>query len=339
MTGFRIRKTTPRDHDDVARGFASAMGRPEDAVRREVVHDLDENPFGSSSMVAVASTGEVVGHLGATHIPMSIKGRDKTFGRFCACWLDPAYRIGGIHGVLPGLHRNLLESLDPDNGPQALVGCWSEPDWWYLRQNLGFEVMSTSIEFRRDPAPFEFPDGIEIIQLDEGLLEGWKTGLNLGKCSLSRTGAYVSWLDADPNTTTWCIHKGGRITGLAMVQDTEEQRLVVDWAIEGDDEDSSRSLMGAVLQCEQTVVMPIWTARTGTVHFLQRCGFFARAGTESYVTVQLISPGLNQLWLSEHWEITGATVGCEPMPTMTIEEDIVTPPPAGTPSGRDRHGN
>lgn len=341
MSGFHVRESTPADWDAVAEGFARIAHRNIDAVRPRVRWAMAENPAGSSGVVAVNATGEVVGHLGVSHIPMFVRGEERTFGRFYASFLDPQYRLGGLHSVFLEMDETFEELYENAEGLAAVFGWWDEADWWFLRHVRGHEAVLTSLSLRRAPGPMPPHEPSEEVEVFDATTEPWDDPLLPGECRTRHDGALARWRHgpAHPRDRAWIAVRYGRVVGVAAARDRAEERVLLDWSIEDGDVTAAPALIRAVVgDGTRSVHMPSWGTRGWTLEFLQACGFRVEAGHEAYLSARISGRGINQLWLGDHWQVTAADVGLTPLPRMTIGEQIVTPPPAGTRNAHVRYG-
>jgi hypothetical protein len=340
MGQFELRIATDDDCAGIADGFAHATDGNARRVRRKVDYALRENPHGSSGVLAVDPSGRVIAHLGVTHVPMQVKDVPQLFGRFHSCFVDPAYRTGGVHGLFAALDDLFRETFEVRDRLAAVFGQWDEADWWYLRRARGHDAVATSVDLCR---PFDLPvldlggDEVVITQGGDGPTP---TGpLDVGSCGVRRDGAFDTWRAAAPSSSDriWQAWRADERTGVAITRDRGGERLILDWAVVPDDTDTVRALLHAlIVDAGAPVRTRFWTSDVFTLLLFQEAGFAVLAGAEVYLSVRPVLPHINHLWLSEAWHVTLADAGVRPMPRLTIGEPIVTPPSPGTLGSREQ---
>lgn len=350
MTGatdqtFRVRVTEQDDWAAVADGFAKSSGGEPDAVRAAVAWALRDNPHGASSVSAFDCAGRAIGHLGVAHVPTRVGDARQTFGCYSHCFVDPAYRVGGVHSLLLELDETLREAFDDADRLAATVGLWDEADWWFWRHVRGHEALTTSVDFVRPANATAQAGGERTVRVrrDESTADAIAelTHEGRGECAVVRCGQSIRWRASAPYAkgVVWSVGPTEAIRALAITRDTPTCRQILDLSF-ADDEDAAAALLHALAEDVRLPVRTtLWTADFFTLMVLQRAGFRVAAGREHYVGVRAVLPRLNQQWLANHWTITPADVGEVPMPRLTVGERIVLPAPAGTTSGRARHGH
>ncbi len=335
-----IRAASEADWDRVADGFARHADRDPARTRATVAHAMRDNPHGASGIVALDARDRVVGHLGVTHLPMRIRGDDYVFGRFYACFIDPAYRTGGVHSLFIELDEMFREAFESRDRLAAVFGQWDELDWWFLRHTRGHKAIATSIDLCRAAAG-ALPTGeIRITGVDDGARS--PAVLDVGACGVRRDGAFHAWRTAVPgaNDRGWCAWREDALVGVAIARDRRDERLLVDWAVAPDDDAAGHALLAAVVGDGHVPVRArFWTSDAFTLALFQAAGFSVEAGTEAYLSTRTVVPGIDYLSLSQSWHVTMADAGVHPLPRLTIGEPIVYPPPPGTADGRGRYGH
>ena len=340
MGQLEIRPATASDWHAVADGFARVTHGDAKRLRAKLAHAMRDNPHGASAIIAVDTGGHVVGHLGVTHVPMRIRGEPRLFGRFYACFVDPLYRTGGVHGLFVELDEAFRAAFEVRDRLAAVYGQWDELDWWFLRHRRGHKAIATSIDLCRGTAD-PLPTGALRITGDDD--QPTSSGsLDPGECDVRREDGFDAWRAAVPGSSDrrWRAWRGDALAGIAITRDRAGERLLLDWAVAPDDDEAGRALLAAAVGDGHTPVRArFWTSDTFTMTLFQAAGFTATAGAEVHLSVRTVLPAVDYLWLSESWHVTMADAGVRPMPRLTIGEPIVYPPPPGTADGRGRYGH
>jgi hypothetical protein len=349
MGQFEVREASASDWDGVARGFARVSDGDVDLVRQKVLHTMADNPHGCSSLVAVDTSGRVIGHLGVSHVPMHVKGEEQLFGRFNACFIDEAYRVGGVHGLFLELDRMFQERFEVPERLAAVFGQWDELDWWLLRHLRGHDAVATSIDLRHgverpDPGGAGGnDDGDDEIQITNTIDAAAPSDrLDTGACHVRRDGRFAAWRAAFPGASDqgWQAWRAGELCGMAITRDRDGERLILDWAVAPDDAATGHALLRSLVGEARTPVRArFWTSDLFTLTLFQDAGFLVAAGPEAYLSVRAVQPRINHLWLSQEWQVTMADAGVRPLPRLTVGEPIVSPPSPGTLGGRERYGH
>ena len=353
MGHYEIRVASAGDWDAIADGYARAQHRDARLVRQKIAHGMRGNPHGCSSMLAVDTDGGVIGHLGVSHVPMQVQGEPHLFGRFSACFIDRAYRAGGVHSLFFELDRSFQEEFELPERLAAVFGQWDEVDWWFLRHLRGHKAVATSIDLCRAaglPVPGgssasggdggDGGDGITITNAHDGPASAAR--LDVGVCGVRRDARFDAWRAAFPGATDqgWQAWRAGELTGVAITRDRSGERLILDWALAPDDAETGHALLRAlVADAAAPVRARFWTSDLFTLNVFQDAGFVVAAGSEAYLSVRTVLPRINHLWLSQEWQVTLADAGVRPLPQLTVGESIVYPPPPGTLDGRGRYGH
>lgn len=344
MGHFEIRVAQPGDWDGIAEGYARASERDARLVRQKLAHSMEENPHGCSSLVAVDTDGRILGHLGVSHVPMLLKGEPHLFGRFNACFIDPAFRAGGVHSLFFELDRLFQAEFEVPERLAAVFGQWDEIDWWFLRHLRGHKALATSIDLGHAGEPSLAPrsggERIRITRADDGAIP--TAGLCHGDCHVRREGRFGAWRAAFPGASDlhWQAWRGSELAGVAITRDRGGERLILDWALAADDADVGHALLGALIGAARVPVRArFWTSNLFTLTLFQDAGFRVSAGSETHLAVRTVLSQINHLWLSQEWQVTLADAGVKPPPRLTVGEPIVYPPPPGTLDGHGRYGH
>ncbi|MEM7200639.1 MAG: hypothetical protein AAF628_10260 [Planctomycetota bacterium] len=342
MGQYELRTATDGDWVGIADGFAWATHGDPRRIRPHVAYAFRDNPHGSSSVLAADPGGRIIAHLGATHVPMLVKGEPLLFGRFHCCFIEPAYRTGGVHSLLAALDDLFQETFENRERLAAVFGQWDEADWWHLRRARGHDAVATSIDLVRpidQPVPERDGDGVVITQGSDGRVP--IRSLDVGSCGVRHDGAFDAWRAAAPGRSDrlWQAWRAGERTGVAITRDAGGIRLILDWAVGPEDADSVRALLHAiVVDARAPVHTRFWTSDVSTLLLFQQACFGVLPGPEVYLSVRPVLAHVHQLWLSETWHVTLADAGSRPMPRLTIGEPGVYPPPPGTLGGRQSTG-
>ncbi len=342
MGQFELRIATDEDWAGIGDGFARATGGDARRIRQHVTYAFRDNPHGSSGVLAADPDGRIIAHLGVTHVPMLVKGEPSLFGRFHSCFIEPAYRTGGVHSLFAALDDLFRETFERRERLGAVFGQWDEADWWHLRRARGHDAVATSIDLRRPadrPVPELGGDGTVITRGGDG--RGPASALGVGQCGVRHNGVFDAWRAAAPGRTDrlWQAWRAGERTGVAITRDAGGVRLILDWAVEPENADSVRALLHAILvDTRAPVHTRFWTSDVFTLLRFQEAGFAVAAGPEVYLSVRPVLPHVHQLWLSETWHVTLADAGLRPIPRLTIGEPTVYPPSPGGLGGRQRGG-
>lgn len=326
---------TAQDARALAAGLARSSGRPVERAVDRTGWVLGRHPSGFVGVLATDARGAVLGHVGASPVPILIDGCERRGGRLTASFVDPLHRIGGVHGLGPALVREFLATC----GFELVFGWLDEADWWALRVHHGFVAVGTSVELARPAGPCEGPDpGFDAVPADEEALERWERPLVGGASGTRRDGRLVAFRTGGPwsGDRAWLARRGEEVVGCALVRETGARRLLLDWAVEPGDEEAAFALLRAVTEGGRAVVAPRWTSSEWTT-WLGHRGFRVRAGDERVLAARLLAPGLDAQKLREGWPVLAADAGVAPMARLLADEDVVTPPPPGTETGRGPH--
>ena len=345
MGHFELRTATDEDWAGIAEGFARATDGNARRIRQHVAYALRDNPHGSSSVLAADPDGRIIAHMGVTHVPMQVLGEPLLFGRFHSCFIEPAYRTGGVHGLFAALDDRFRETFEIRERLAAVFGQWDETDWWHLRRARGHDAVATSIDLRRpaDRPTLELEsDGIVITQGGDGPVASSSvpaSSLDVGSCGVRHDGVFDAWRAAVPGRSDriWQAWRAGERSGVAITRDTRGVRSILDWAVQPEDTASVRALLHAIIVDARVAVHTrFWTSDKFTMLQFQEAGFDVVAGPEVYLSVRSVLPHVHHLWLWQTWHVTLADVGLRPMPRLGVGEPIVYPPSPGTLGGRQR---
>ncbi len=340
MSGFNIRPSTEADLDGIARGFASATARPFENVRHMIGHALGGNPFGCSSIVAEDSSGRIVGHLGASHVPMQIGEHEMTFGRLFGCWTDELYRVGGIHGSFVAMDETFAEYAEAGGRVHAVFGLVHESDWWFLRRVRDFKPVRTEIRAVRLPAPFQTQCDLDVRRLTSDELDRLPRRTAARSIDVRRDGALMRFRTSNPwrdDFVLGVVDRDGSVRGHAIVRPRGEVVIVMEFRVPPEDEVAAHALLGAVIGTGERRVEAPSFARSPWLLTFARAGFRVAPEDGAYLGIRAASPRVNAEALAEEWDAAAADLGRAPQPRFIHAEDIVVPPPLGTTSGRDKH--
>jgi hypothetical protein len=327
---------TAQDVRVVATGLARATGRPVEPSLVRAAWLLGAHPAGFAGVLATDARGAAIGHVGASPVPLRIDGRERRGGRLAISFVDPLHRVGGTHGLGPALVREFLAT----SGFDLVFGWLDEADWWALRVHHGFVAVGTSVELARPAGPLAGPEpAARAVPADEAALERWESPLVGGGDGTRRDGRLVAFRLGGPWTgdLAWLVRRGDDVVACAVARENGGRRLLLDWAVESGDVDAASALLRAVTgggRC--AVTAPRWTSSEWTT-WLGLQGFRVRAGDERVLAARLIAPGLDAQKLRESWPVLAADAGVAPIARLLADEDVVTPPPPGTETGRGPH--
>ncbi|MCA8957706.1 MAG: hypothetical protein KDC87_16645 [Planctomycetes bacterium] len=342
MGHFELRTAAEDDWAGIADGFARATGGDASRIRQHIACALRDNPHGSSSVLAAAPDGRIVAHLGVTHVPMLVSGSPLLFGRLHGCFIEPAYRTGGVHGLFAALYDVFQTTFEIRERLAAVFGQWDEVDWWHMRRTFGHDAVATSIDLHRPairPVLELVGEGAVITRDGDGSVSA--RCLDVGSCGVRRSGEFDAWRAVAPGRSDriWQAWQAGERTGMAITRDAGGVRWILDWAVRPQDSESVRALLHAVIVDACTPVHTrFWTSDVFTLSLFQEAGFEVVAGPEAYLAIHPVLPHIHHLWLSEHWHVTLADAGLRAMPRLTIGEPVVHPPSPGTSGARKRNG-
>ena len=344
MSGFRIRPTTEADFDGIAEGFATATDRDPADVHDIVVHGLGANPYGFAGVVAEDANRRIVAHLGVSLLPVRLNDRDRSFGRFLACFLDETYRIGGVHSPFFELQETFREVVEDQRDVALVAGLFDEADWWFLRYLCGFRAVGTGVCYVREPGPWTSGEwSAPVVEGgDVGSVE-WSEPLLTGEIAVVRDRAFSDFRATGPwgNDRRFVVTDadGSGVSGLATVRRRGLMDHVADWAVVDGDETAAKSLMRAVVgDGDRRIKLRIWNPSVWTCHVLYETGFRVARHDEPFLAARWRGGGIKRHGLSVHWQVTSADVGFESQPRMTVDEQVVRPPQPGTVSGRSLRG-
>jgi hypothetical protein len=339
MSGFHVTPASGADLDAIVEGFARACGRPAEAIAAKVRWGLEGNPSGWSGVVARDARGKVVGHFGVTHVPMSIDGKDVLFGRAYASWVEPELRTAGVHSAFAEMDDAFREH-GASNGVAASFGVFADGDWWTLRRIRDWEPVRTELTLVRPPAPHrETPGLVELAAFTPAALAAWDGAIDQGPCASRRDGKVLAFRLGGPHAgdRAWAVLRGGRPAAVAAVREGAAGRVVLDFAVPEGDEEAAAALLDRVIGDGSVAVRLDWFSRSPWFLLAQRRGFRAAPGDLAYLALRAAKPGIEAHWLMENWRVTAADVGLHALPRMLASEDVVTSPPIGTLTGRERH--
>jgi hypothetical protein len=337
--GLQIRPSTREDLDAIASGFAHACGKPGSLVAEKVRWALGGNPAGSSGVVAVDPRGEIVAHLGVSHVPMRLQSEDHLFGRVYGAWVDPILRVAGVHGPfqeIDGMFRETYEGTLLS----AIYGTFAELDWWTLRRTREFVPIRTDVTLRRAKGTHRAEaTSAKVARATPDGLAAWTEPLDLGACASRRDGGTTAFRTGGPYASDVALiaSVSGRPAGLAIFRDLGPNRVVLDFAVPTLDEDCARALFDHVIgDGSREVRLPGFT-RSPWFLLAQRKGFRAIREEPPYLVCRPAKPKAAPEWLMEHWCATAADMGLLALPSLLAAEEIVTSAPIGTLAGRERN--
>jgi hypothetical protein len=338
MSGFQVRIAAAADLDAIVEGFARACGKPPSAVAAKVRWALLENPAGSSGVVASDARGRVVAHLGATHVPMVIEGADVLFGRVYASWVDPAFRTAGVHSAFAEIDDAFRESFEGKT-LAATFGVFADGDWWTLRRLRDFSPVRTELRLVRAPASPSREAPRVALASRGSVLAGFGGRIDGGPCAARRDSGVLRFRLGGPHSADhgWAALRDGLPSGIAVVRDGAAERTVHDFTDTDGDGDAAAALLDEVIGDGSRRGTLDWFSRSPWLLLSQRKGFRVAPGDLPYVAVRTARAAHEAHWLMEHWRLAAADVGLHVLPPMLASEEIVTSPPVGTLTGRERH--
>jgi hypothetical protein len=335
------------------------------AVRSAVDADLDAlpdaharaelrtNPAGWRG-VAVSHRGRTVGFWGAKTLPMIVRGERVRFGVFAGCFLERAYRSGGLHSVFAEMDETFAELHEGrDEGRFAcVVGRFAESDWWTLRRLRDFTPVRTEVDLvlegvaaRRASATDE-----KATRADDALFAHWTEPLSPDEIGVVRDGPLMHAREkllvppqGGPAHGTRVVVRDGRVVAAALFDDSQDGVAEIrDWCVPEGDDSAAKALLDALFASRAPAMVAPVFGRSPWLLFLQRAGFQVRPAAwggerEPYLVARSSHPRCDAERLAETWFVTAADVCRFPMPPCQIPEPVTTPPPAGTRSGSDRH--
>ena len=276
MSAFEIRAAGPGDVDAIAAGFARECAKPADAIAQRVRWAFTGNPAGWTGVVATRA-GELVAHLGASHVPMIVSGRRALFARIFAPWVAVTYRVAGVHALIGQLDERFQDALQSASIGGA-YGTFGEEDWWTLRRLFGFEPLRTELELVRPPRRHaQSPGARELVRLADASPDVLVDGIAGGACHALRDRTSVAFRTSGPyrGDTAWVVSRGGRAGGLAIVRDTPACRIALDFFCPEDDEAAALALFDAVIGDGSREIRLPWFSRSPWWLAAQRLGFRA----------------------------------------------------------------
>jgi hypothetical protein len=339
MTGFTIRRAAPGDLDAIVAGFARACDRPEGPIAAKIRWGLEGNPAGWTGVVGVDGGGRLVAHLGATHVPATADGRPMTFGRIYASWVDPRVRTAGVHSAFAEIDDAFAEACH-ESSLAAAYGVFADPDWWTLRRMRDFAPVRTELGLVRSPGPHRADRPlVEVVTGSADVVSAWDAPLDGGPCATRRDSALLAFRLGGPHAAdrAHVASRAGRPSGIAIVRDAPAGRVVLDFTVPEGDEESARALFDRVVGDGSVPVRLDWFSRSPWFLLAQRTGFHVRSTDLVHLGVRAPRGAIDAHWLMEHWRLAQADLGLHALPGMLASEEIVTSPPIGTLTGRERH--
>jgi hypothetical protein len=248
--------------------------------------------------------------------------------------VEPA-RIGGIHSLLFELDSAFAERFEgPDQPFQAVVAPWEEQDLWWFRRLRDHEPIAASLVFTGMVAAAAPPDGITIEPLSAAAIEALAAGAGPA-IGLRCTREHLLHGARRDGCTAFVAHRDGSIQGWVLVRRhgtvVELEQVAVDW--------SRLPLVKALLAAAAggAVLRAVrWTEQAAELVALQAAGLRV-SGPERVVAARISAFGLAPASIAEFASFGPAEVGASPLPRLTYNECIVTPPPPGQRSTQGDH--
>lgn len=345
--GLRIRIAGADDVPAIVAGYSRATGVDADSAAGRAARG--ELAGCDVSVVAFDPRGRVRACLGARTMRVRVRGRERIFACWTRCFIDPVYRIGGVHGLLTELDDAFRQEVE-SAAEIGLVFARFEPEdaaWFRARRSFG--SIRTGVELRRSRRPLDplklKPTGdeaLEVVPAVDAIScdEAWALDLLDGDSGRVRdAGSLARDLERVGEAAEgWCVLRGGRVVGTALVRDDgESERILLDWFTFERDLAAAHALVDAVTRGGTVAVrFPVWTRSRFLLRTMQSLGFAVHAGSERCLFARLSAPGLNEQWISENLTLTAIDAGDEDLVRLASREVVVTPAPPGTTSARSQ---
>jgi hypothetical protein len=176
-------------------------------------------------------------------------------------------------------------------------------------------------------------------RIDPSGLGPFEEGLALEGAHARRDRTSLAFRTGGPHSedAAWGATRAGRPSGVAIARDRGTERLLLDFSVRADDEESADALFDAVIgDGGRTLLLPFFT-RSPWILLAQRKGFRARRSDLPYVGIRPSKGRTDASKLMDAWHFGASDVGFRPIPPMLASEEIVTAAPIGTEAGRERH--
>lgn len=347
--GLRIRIAGADDVPAIVAGYSRATGIDVDSVAGRAARG--EIAGCDVLVVAFDPRGRVRACLGARTLRMRVRGRERIFACWTRCFIDPVYRIGGVHGLLTELDDAFRHEVESAAEIGLVFARFEYEDAAWFRARRSFGSIRTGIELRRAIMPIEATERVaertghgevEVVDALDAIArdDAWTLDLLDGDSGRIRdAGSLARDLERTGETAAaWCVLREGRVVGLALArEDGDGGRTLLDWFTFERDIAAAHALVDAVSQGGTlSVRFPVWTRSRFLLRTMQSLGFGVYAGSERCLYARLSAPGLNEQWISENLTLTAIDAGDEDLVRLASREVVVTPAPPGTTSARSQ---
>lgn len=323
---YRLRNLEPADVDAIARAF------PDHAATVPMLGDAADGLHG---VVVTDARARLCAVLAAERRECVTPARTLGVGIVRLATMRPELRIGGVHSLLVAIDEAFAERCEgPDRAFQVVVARWDEQDVWWFRRQRDYEPIAASIEFAGHVAPAVPPAGVRLTVVAAAAIDA--AAVDLGAVmGLRRTGELLRRRAALPGRRTVVGQRDGRVVAWAIGRDRDEAVELEDVAVDWGDQPLTAALLAAVAGARPLRVTR-WTDQEPEVAAWQAAGL-RLAGPEHLLAARVSAFGLAPPTIAEFASFGALDVGAAPLPRLTLNERIVTPPPPGTRSTQGDH--
>ncbi|MCU0865525.1 MAG: hypothetical protein MUC36_17205 [Planctomycetes bacterium] len=323
---YRLRPFEPTDLHLLAREVTGTA---------DTTDALAGHPGGLFGVVVEAPRARLAAALVAVRHELVTPTRTLGVGIVRLAHVDEPARIGGIHSLLFELDSAFAERFEgPDQPFQAVVAQWEEQDLWWFRRLRDHEPIAASLSLTGVVAAVAPPDGVVIEPLAAAAIELLAFGAGAGT-GLRRTREHLLHGARQRGCTAFVARRGSAVIGWAIVRRAGAEVVLEHCALDWAEVALVRAVLaaaagGAVLRAVR------WTEQAGELVALQAAGLRV-AGPERVVAARISAFGLAPASIAEFASFGPAEVGASPLPRLTYNECIVTPPPPGQRSTQGDH--
>jgi hypothetical protein len=305
----------------------------------EIARELRGQPAPLHGLIVHDPRDRVVGLLVAVRHELVTNTRTIGLGIVRLAYIQEQARIGGVHSMLHELDTAFAERFEgPDKVFQAMIAQWHEQDVWCLRRLRNYEPIAQSLSFVGRVRGIEAPADVAVRELTAADLDAdggitFDAGPDMG---MRRTAAMLRAAAARDGRRAWILQRGRAVLGWAVRRlDGAEAVVEAHW-IPWYDAPLAAALVAPMMADAEALRVTRWTSDPNEFAGMQDVGLCV-SGPERVVSARVSAFGMAPPSLADFASLGVADVGDEPLPQLSYNERITTPPPPGTPSTRGDH--
>lgn len=303
----------------------------------ETAKQLEQHPGGLSGVIVRDARDRIAGCLVAAGHQVATNTRTIGLGVMRIAHIAPEARIGGIHSLLLELDADFSERFEgSDNVYQAMIAQWHEEDVWCLRRLRDYEPVAQSLTFVGPVVAKAPPADVQIAKVSAAELSEGVGFDALPQSGVQRTAAMMYHGAAQPGRSAWVARRGAQVLAWAVVYSDANTAVLEDHCIDWRESELAGALLSAVAAGHDALRATRWTHHEAEIAALQTAGLRIR-GPENLIAARVSAFGIAPASLAEFASLGEFDVGVSPLPRLSHNERIVTPPPPGTQSTRGDH--